>query len=438
MHGAALSNTHQDNFMNTSSDYLDRADILIQQQRWDLALREVEKALAMEPDNTHGLCTRAFCLLRNNEINEAEKVLRAALALDGAYSDAHAILGECLVEQGRFDEAILEVSEAVRLRPDDPGHFCSQSFVLGRTGRNEDALEAANNGLALNPINPDLLNNKARCFIALGDYREAQATLKMAMEHDPENSNLHANQGVLWLTYGQRDQAVECFSQALRIDPSNNLAQIGLLKAIECRNWFLQGCFALEQWGRPKGDARQSPGSSPKLHLKVLIAMIVYAAVTGRLHWIAWPIWFLSSTGIQFHFLRAATRPLFVIELYRDPIARQFLPKREIARGAVVAFLFVAFAVILACSIWIGSDLMFHLAWFPILAIPYTAAIIQKRIVRSMAAISLLVFSGAVVGLLTLFSGDQKPSFNALAVFWLLTIISPLLSTICVQLVRKK
>ena len=95
--------------MNPSSSspqlHLARADELRQLQRYDLALHEVARALALEPHASAPHVCAAWILRDQKRLAEAEQAARAALSAEPNDPDAQHILAVTLWEQGRREEA---------------------------------------------------------------------------------------------------------------------------------------------------------------------------------------------------------------------------------------------------------------------------------------------------------------------------------------------
>src|SRR6185436_4481864 len=74
----------------------------------------------------------------------------------------HNNLGMALAEQGKFDEAIAQYTEAMRLSPGDPEPHLLLAKACLAQGKTEKAIEHFRNGLALNPQHAKGLTEFAR------------------------------------------------------------------------------------------------------------------------------------------------------------------------------------------------------------------------------------------------------------------------------------
>lgn len=92
---------------------------LAEGQKFDAAIAEFQRGLALDPSNAglrYNLATALFDAGRQ-EASQIE--VRRALALDPANADAYHLLGKLLALQGDYKEGLINLETAVKLRPED-------------------------------------------------------------------------------------------------------------------------------------------------------------------------------------------------------------------------------------------------------------------------------------------------------------------------------
>ena len=127
---------------------------------------DVKRANPRDKIEIYNDLLRARRLTVNNEMAEAEVLLRGVIAEDAGVVDAHQSLGNLLVEQLRYDEAIEAFETALSMRPED----AALVLFLARTQRQAGRLDEAEKVL-LDFI--DVLEPDARLYISLGRIKQA-------------------------------------------------------------------------------------------------------------------------------------------------------------------------------------------------------------------------------------------------------------------------
>jgi tetratricopeptide (TPR) repeat protein len=167
---------------------LDRADTLLQNERWDEALPYAEKALAAQPDNGAAHFYVALAKYRLGDVEAAEKGFVAALDNQaGAPADrrdllatnARAYLGEIYLgaEPPRAKEAIEVLTPALSTAPNDPVVHELLGFAHRVEGDFAAAAKHYKKALAEND-NPDVRFQYADALFEAQKYDQVAAELR--------------------------------------------------------------------------------------------------------------------------------------------------------------------------------------------------------------------------------------------------------------------
>jgi TolB-like protein/Tfp pilus assembly protein PilF len=159
---------------NQNVDYNERREIL-------------DKALKLDPNYTPALILRANLAAefvafnspqqgRDAVLAQGETDARRAIALDSSDASAHKALAEVLRFQGRIQEAIVAITKALELNPNQADIYGLQARMLVEEGDPAAALEPAAKALSLSPLDPDLESFfYAKCYAhsQMGDFSNA-------------------------------------------------------------------------------------------------------------------------------------------------------------------------------------------------------------------------------------------------------------------------
>lgn len=285
--------------------HLDRAFVLFQQSRPELAEAELRQELTSDPNSPLAHALLSMCLTDREDWQSATNEAHAAIAHAPDMPLAHFALAKALASRNHFPEAERAIGEAIRLDPEDAGQYALLSSIRFQQRQWADALAAAQEGLAVDPENVNCVNLRAMALVKLGRRAEAGVTIGAALAKNPENALSHANQGWALLESGQPVKAMEHFREALRLEPDMDWARQGIVEALKARHFIYRMMLSYflwmgrlstqAQWGiliggyigvrflRNLGD--DNPQLAPVV-LPITVAYTVFAIMT----WIADPL----------------------------------------------------------------------------------------------------------------------------------------------------
>ncbi len=217
--------------------HFERATLLLEQSRYQMAEKELRQALAKYPNDaaTHSLL--GLCLSFQQRYQEATDSAETAITLAASSSFSHYVLGYILCERLLFAVALNSIREAIRLNP----YEVSCIVLLARCKYNQrlwqEALDAATKGLEIEPANVECLNYRALSLSQLGRGEEAIATIKIAIATSPQDAVSYSSIGWILLSHGKcPQQALGYFREALRLNPTLEWARQGIVEALKAKN----------------------------------------------------------------------------------------------------------------------------------------------------------------------------------------------------------
>jgi tetratricopeptide (TPR) repeat protein len=217
---------------------IQRAQILVQQGRFEDAFTALRQHLSTNAHDTDGLFLLAVCYLETGNTAEAAQVAANTLSF-APYDDRFLYLQARIAYlKNQYNEAIRAIGAAVAINPHHADYFAMWSQILLNKKEYGAALHKAEEGLAVNPEDESCLNLRSHALFSLGKKEEAFSDLHEALEHNPENAYTHANLGWKWLEAGDHRKALEHFRESLKINPNNEWARNGMVQAMKARYWL--------------------------------------------------------------------------------------------------------------------------------------------------------------------------------------------------------
>jgi tetratricopeptide (TPR) repeat protein len=379
---------------------LERALLLYQQSRPEMAEAELRQALAADPQDGYAHALLALCLAQRERFEDATSEAEQAIHLQPDSGFTHYAHARVLYDRYRFAEARAAIQEAIRLDSTDADYFSLLAGIHFQERHWQQAVEAAEQGLQFDPEHVGCTNLRAMALVKLGRKAEAGTTIDAALSKNPDNSLTHANQGWTLLEKGQPKKALEHFREALRLDPENEWARHGIVEGLKARNivyavmlkYFLwMSRFSVRgQWGIILGGyignriLGEIANSNPALAPWVLPLRILYVCF-ALMTWLA--------------------SPFFNLLLRIDRFGRLALSREQtVASNWFGACLLCALVSLAGCcirgldSVWLMAALVFGFLLLPVSAVFRCQPGSSRKIMAG------LTIGAAVVGLTALAS----------------------------------
>lgn len=129
--------------------------------------------------------------------------------------------GEALFNQGKYDEAVQALDEAILLDPNDAKAWNGRAHTLYAQSKYDEAIQACDEAIRLDPSLTDAWNTKGAAFYFQGKYDEAIEAYDGAIRSDPNLAQAWSNKGDALRGQSKLDEAIQAYSEAIRLDPNN-------------------------------------------------------------------------------------------------------------------------------------------------------------------------------------------------------------------------
>ncbi len=264
--------------------------IFLQNNLIDDAIEQFNLAVTNDPDNISGYINLGTTYIQAKEFKKANKVFLRAMEKKGRYADLHNSYGFALLSENKFEEALHELQEALKLNNDyAEAHYNLAILYFKSTlfDQSDDKLPPPSiriqrgveqltkiKKFGLKPFN--LINQKINKLLANEDYEQIVKQLeenKNKMFYT-DLMNLIGTNFYLKFMYGGKgldNEIIKKYEKKLAValehhpeyaDIWNNL---GIIHLIQCRNLFLK---ALEEF---KSALEINPGFTKARKNKKLV-----------------------------------------------------------------------------------------------------------------------------------------------------------------------
>jgi S1-C subfamily serine protease len=168
---------------------------------------------------------QAFEICRRSK-DPAEKVRYCTVVIQNA-SDRQDLerlylrRGNSFMELGRFEEAVSDFSNLIRINPRIAGYYDNRQSALNSLGLTTQALADANTAISLAPTQGFVYRSRGFVLESMQRYNAAINDFDRAISIDPANNGLVIDRARIMAKAGLVRQAIGELSRVISIEPSN-------------------------------------------------------------------------------------------------------------------------------------------------------------------------------------------------------------------------
>jgi tetratricopeptide (TPR) repeat protein/tRNA A-37 threonylcarbamoyl transferase component Bud32 len=178
----------------------------------------ITEALRLDPDQPLTRIALALVYRGTNRGPQAAEELRRILVRRPADDEAHRLLGEILLDQGRAEDALAELRKAIEERPGFWRNHASLGQALLRGARYQEAAAAFQRAIELQPDNSRAFQMLGTVYSLMADDERAVVNYRRAIELAPD-SRAYSNLGTTYYRQGKFADAARAYEDAVRLEP---------------------------------------------------------------------------------------------------------------------------------------------------------------------------------------------------------------------------
>lgn len=197
------------------------AKSLLKKNDYPKALIVIEKAISTDPRNPAAYVQLALIHSSMGDDNKARLAVEEALKIDPNHAPAHQQRAGQLRRAKDFEGAIRHAKLALSLKP-DPEFAANAHITLGLSyeelKRYDEALNEYREAIRINPSDGFLHATLASALFSLRRYDEAENAYRRAFELNPLDSNAVVNLAAALQNQAKRDESIKYYREYLRLE----------------------------------------------------------------------------------------------------------------------------------------------------------------------------------------------------------------------------
>jgi tetratricopeptide (TPR) repeat protein len=199
--------------------YLSKGEDLYREGKYDDAIRELDRALAMNGNLAEGYYFRGNAYDEKGNLDRAIEDYDAALRIKPDYINALNDRGIAHRNKGNYDKAIEDYDAALKIKPDFHYALCNRGAAYYRKGNPDRAIEDYNAAIRIKPDFHEALYNRGVAYKNKGNLDRAIEDYTAVLRIKPDYYRALLNRSVAYSDKGNLDRAIEGYTAALRIKP---------------------------------------------------------------------------------------------------------------------------------------------------------------------------------------------------------------------------
>jgi Tfp pilus assembly protein PilF len=182
-------------------------------------------------ERTTDVLHHARQLAAAGETTAALTTLRALIAREPKHARARHLLAELLAHKGDVEGAIVELTRALDLVPDDVTNLCTRAALYTARAKYDLAEADLKRAVKLADRNPDVQVQLGVLFCKRARWREAVEPLRAAIAADPRCAAAHYHLGDAYNSIDDLPAALSAYETAAQLEPQNDrpLKRIGVV-----------------------------------------------------------------------------------------------------------------------------------------------------------------------------------------------------------------
>jgi tetratricopeptide (TPR) repeat protein len=201
--------------------FCNRGIVYVNQKKYDLALRDFEKAISLRPDYANAYYSRAAFYDQTAQYERANTDYDKAIDINQDFAHAFINRGINYKMLGNFKRAIQDYDRAIELQPNNSYAFANRGnayYALRMTSR---ALADYDKAISIEPEFGDAYANRCRAkYNSLVFIKQALQDCHRALKIMPENPRYFVVRGFAYIKLHRYRDAIADFSAALARDSS--------------------------------------------------------------------------------------------------------------------------------------------------------------------------------------------------------------------------
>ncbi len=205
---------------NLAGAYYNRGVLYRLQEKYDLALADWNKAIKINPNLAQAYYNRGLLYHNQQKYELALADYNKAIDINPNYALAYNNRGNLYKNLQKYELALSDYSKAIKINPNDADAYYNRGVLYSDLQKYDLALSDYDKAIEINPNYAEAYVNRGVLYRLQEKYELALADYDKAIEINRNDAVAYYNRGVLYSYQQKYELALADYNQAIRINPN--------------------------------------------------------------------------------------------------------------------------------------------------------------------------------------------------------------------------
>ncbi len=204
--------------------YVNRGSLYYNQQKYELALSDWNKAIDINPNFADAYYNRGLLYSDQQKYELALADYNKAINLNPNFADAYNNRGNLYKNLQKYELALSDYSKAIDINPNFADAYYNRGLLYQDLQKYDLALSDYNKAIDINPNYAKAYYNRGILYQDLQKYDLALSDYSKAIDINPKFANAYYNRGNLYYNQQKYKLALDDYNKAIELNPNFAMA----------------------------------------------------------------------------------------------------------------------------------------------------------------------------------------------------------------------